>query len=132
MFHLDRFTYHLQEGNNTIVRNITDSPYFTSDDRMFSDTYRDILSAKAGNTTYKMETFDLNSTYAWPLRFALPLGTPDGFPYRFFVVAFQENVDEEEPRSLLYPFDRQIKNEKMFFKVPNFYSHVAPVYYKGY
>nr|CAH7769351.1 unnamed protein product [Callosobruchus chinensis] len=113
MFHLDTFTYQLKEGRNTIERNITDSPYFASDERSFSDMYREILSAVAGNTTYKLETFDPSNTYAWPIR--------------LFVAAFQENAADEEPLSMLYPFDRPIKKEKMFLKVPNFYSHIVSV-----
>ncbi|VEN47264.1 unnamed protein product [Callosobruchus maculatus] len=113
MFNLDKFTYNLKRGQNTIERNITQSPYFTSDERSFSEMYREILSALAGNTSYKAETFDPTNTYAWPLR--------------FFVAAFQENDTDDGPLAMLYPFDRPIKNEKMFQKVPNFYSHTVSV-----
>nr|CAI5822899.1 unnamed protein product [Callosobruchus analis] len=113
MFNLDKFTYRLKEGVNTIERNITESPYFKTDERSFSDMYHEILNALAGNITYKADTFDPASTYAWPLR--------------FFVAAFQENEADDGPLPMLYPFDRPIKNEKMFMKVPNFYSHTISV-----
>nr|CAI5822901.1 unnamed protein product [Callosobruchus analis] len=127
MFNLDKFTYRLKEGVNTIERNITESPYFKTDERSFSDMYHEILNALAGNITYKADTFDPASTYAWPLRFVLPVGREGGIQYRFFVAAFQENEADDGPLPMLYPFDRPIKNEKMFMKVPNFYSHTISV-----
>ncbi|KAJ8957382.1 hypothetical protein NQ318_004862 [Aromia moschata] len=143
---IDYFVQNLKSGENVISRNSYDSYYYAPDSTSYVELYKQVL-ASAGQTEVPSPNY-----FYFPRRLILPKGDSAGLPYQFYVIVYpyvpKEGVTagkyesyfypfEGEKQfydsySLGYPFDRFIKYEQLYYKVPNSWFQEAKIYHKDY
>lgn len=142
---MDKFIHTLQTGKNIIERHC-DQADAIKDRTSYRKLYHRVLSALRGEEEFRLSVSESHNGF--PTRFMLPKGKVEGQEFQFYVfispykpkatkmiydqvlstgVGSGHRYIDDLPFG--YPFDRPIKDEKLFF-VPNSYMKNVIVYHK--
>ncbi|KAJ8986133.1 hypothetical protein NQ317_005604 [Molorchus minor] len=144
---IDYFVYDLKSGENIISRNSYDSYYYAPDAASSYELNKKVLGGTGGQDQLPKQNY-----FFFPRRYLLPIGSPSGVPYQFYVIVYPYTPKEGSPttqyesyfypydgeqqfydsRSLGYPFDRFINFEQMYYQIPNSVFYETKVYHKDY
>jgi hypothetical protein len=138
-YELDRFKYTLTAGKTVIERSSSDSIYYSFDRTMYSELYKQVMTAYKDGGEFKY--FYDAKYYGFPQRLMLPKGTKGGQTYQFYVMVapYHSNAEKDigtyywfvdSEYSMNYPFDKPVEYEYAF-DVPNFYFKDVTIYHKN-
>lgn len=146
---LDKFWVKLSPGSNNIVRKSRDSAVTVSDVPSYKTLMEKTEAALSSGGDLDLHEFE--SAVGLPNRFLLPKGNRKGMKFDLFVCVTDGEKDAAIPdphshddfihfgfkgvypdkRPHGYPFDRKVKDERIFEQITNFHHMHVHVYNKG-
>lgn len=137
----DHFHYHLKSGQNVITRNSHEIYNYIHDRTTFYELYQKVLGVY--NKKQYFQLHESQIMFGFPQRYQLPVGSPDGVKYQFYVYITKalpykthtpahvvgSGVQYVDGYPLGYPLDRPVFYGKIYHAIPNGYFQEATIHH---
>lgn len=142
----DIFIQNIKIGKNDIVRKSTDIMYYGEEQTTFYELYKNVMSAKKGETKWTNQL--LQGRCQFPKYLMVPKGKQGGLTYQFYIVV-SKYIKPKTPfsfdlatytscgvgtgarflddNSMLYPIDREI--DAKYFYTPNMHFEDVEIHF---